>query len=70
MPRKIRLCIVTPSLVYLGKHRGLVEEATALESERPALESALPFTASWQSYLTSLRLSFSICKVELKVATH
>lgn len=52
MSRKIWLCIVTQSLVYLGKYRGLFEEASALESKRPALESALPFT-SWQNYLTS-----------------
>ena len=66
MSRKIYLCIVTQSLVYLEKQCGLVEEASALDPEGFALESTLPFTG-WQSYFTSLGLSFSIGKIGLKV---
>lgn len=49
----ICLYIITQSFVYLEKH---------WESKRPAPESALPFTTSWESYLTSLKSSFPSVK--------
>lgn len=66
MSRKVYLHIVTQSLVYSEKQCGLFEEASDLESKGLALESALPFT-SWQSYLTSWGLSFSIGEIGIKV---
>lgn len=53
MSRRTWLCIVTRSLVDLEKHCDLAEKAIALASERPAFESAVPFTTLWQTCLTS-----------------
>lgn len=61
MSKKVCLCIVPQSLVYVEKHF-LVKEASALESRGLAVEST-----SWQSYLTSLGLNVSICKIGIKV---
>lgn len=65
MSKRVCLCIVPQPLVYMEKHF-LVEETSSVQSRKRPLESTL-LSTNWKSYLTSLGLNVSICKIGMKV---